>query len=75
MTLNQLQAGDSGHISDLSTLNQCIYRQCLALGLCQGAYVEVLHRSRGNGPMQIKCSGTLYAIRPNEAESIHISRG
>lgn len=73
MRLNQLIEGQSGQISGLDTTNNPLMRQCTTLGLTPGADVEVLRRSRGNGPMQIKCSGTLYAIRADEAAQIRIT--
>ena len=73
MQLNQLVEGQTGHISELNTSNNALARQCATLGLTPGTAVEVLRRSRGNGPMQIKCSGTLFAIRADEAAQISIT--
>lgn len=72
MTLNQLQTGHHATIDHLAENNQALLRQCIALGLKPGEQVKVLHKGRGNSPMQIKCRGTLYAIRPNEAASINV---
>jgi Fe2+ transport system protein FeoA len=72
MTLNQLAEGQSGQIQQLSDLNNALFRQCGILGLLPGATVKVLRRSRGKGPMQVKCDGTLYAIRIEEAAQIHM---
>lgn len=72
MTLNQLPAGSSAIIQALSNDNQALFRQCGTLGLVPGQVVKVLQRSKGKGPMQIKCRGTLFSIRSNEAESIRI---
>ena len=73
MTLNQLFEGQTGTISALETLNNALVRQCGTLGLIPGAVVQVLRRSRGKGPMQIKCDGTLYTIRADEAAQIRIT--
>ena len=73
MQLNQMIEGQIGRISELNGANNALTRQCNTLGLTPGADVEVLRRSRGNGPMQIKCSGTLYAIRADEAAQICIA--
>lgn len=73
MTLNQLSEGQFGTIHALDSVNNALIRQCGTLGLTPGASVQVLRRSRGNGPMQIKCAGTLYAIRADEAAQISIT--
>lgn len=73
MQLNQLVEGQSGQISELDSSNNALMRQCATLGLTPGAAIEVLRRSRGKGPMQIKCGGTLYAIRADEAAHIRIT--
>lgn len=73
MTLNQLNEGQSGQISRLETSNNALLRQCQTLGLVQGALVQVIRPTRGRGPMQVKCSGTLYAVRANEAAFIHVA--
>ena len=73
MTLNQLFEGQSGTIKTLATLNNALVRQCGTLGLIPGAVVQVLRRSRGKGPLQIKCDGTLYAIRADEAAQIQVT--
>ncbi|MDZ7925532.1 MAG: FeoA family protein [Marinagarivorans sp.] len=72
MTLNQLTEGQIGHIQQLSDTNTALLRQCGILGLVPGASVKVLRRARGKGPMQVKCDGTLYAIRAEEAAQIHM---
>lgn len=73
MKLNQLLEGQSGQICELEVSNNALIRQCATLGLTPGADVEVLRRSRGNGPLQIKCAGTLYAIRAADAAQISIT--
>jgi Fe2+ transport system protein FeoA len=73
MTLNQLSEGQIGTIDKLETFNNALVRQCSTLGLIPGAVVEVLRRSHGKGPMQIKCEGTLYAIRSDDAAQICIT--
>jgi Fe2+ transport system protein FeoA len=72
MTLNQLLVGQIGQIEQLLEGNSALTRQCATLGLTPGATVKVLRRARGKGPMQIKCEGTLYAIRAEEAAQITI---
>ncbi|TVZ37516.1 ferrous iron transport protein A [Alteromonadaceae bacterium 2753L.S.0a.02] len=73
MTLNQLTAGKIATINFLHGENHALKRQCGALGLKPGEQVKVLHRSGGTGPMQIKCRGTLFAIRNDEAASIGVT--
>ena len=85
MTLNQLSIGHMATIhvvegantieqgGSSANTNSALFRLCDALGLLPGAPVKVLRRSRGNGPMQIKSMGTLYAIRSDEAEQIHVA--
>lgn len=70
--LNQLPVGDFAIIHSLVGNNQALHRQCGALGLKPGVRVQVLHRS-GKGPMQIKCRGTLFAIRHDEAAHIGVT--
>lgn len=70
MTLNQLLVGQIGQIGQLLDGNSALIRQCATLGLTPGATVKVLRCARGKGPMQVKCEGTLYAIRADEAAQI-----
>lgn len=70
--LNELIAGQQGTVSQLETVNELLVRQCKTLGLIPGAVIEVLRQSRGAGPMQIRCEGTLYAIRSSDAALICI---
>jgi len=70
--LNQLPIGNTAVIHTLLGDNVALHRQCGVLGLKLGERIEVLHRSRGNGPMQVKCRGTLFAIRNDEAASISV---
>ncbi len=73
MTLNQLPVGCFAIINSLVGDNSLLARQCSALGLTPGAKVQVLRRSRGKGPLQVKCLGTLFAIRADEAEQISVA--
>lgn len=77
MTLNQLSVGQMATIefveNSLQEGNKALLRLCDALGLIPGSPVKVLRRSRGQGPMQIKSMGTLYAIRPDEAQHIRVA--
>lgn len=73
MTLNQLAEGQTGLIDQLSDANSILLRQCATLGFAPGASVKMLRRSRGKGPMQVKCEGTLYAIRADDARHIRIA--
>ena len=73
MTLNQLPIGCFAIINSLIGDNAVLARQCGALGLAPGAKVQVLRRSRGKGPMQVKCLGTLFAIRADEAAQIRVA--
>jgi len=73
LTLNQLTKGTIATIHSLLGDNTALHRQCGALGLKPGERVEVLHRNKGEGPMQIKCRGTLFAVRSNEAAQISVT--
>lgn len=73
MTLNQLSTGKIATINFLQGDNQALVRQCGALGLKPGEQIKVLHRSGGKGPMQVKCRGTLFAIRSDEAANIGVT--
>lgn len=73
MTLNQVAVGTQATISQFKQANNALMRQCLALGLKPGVQVQVLQRGRGNSPIQIRCRGTLYAIRPDEAAKILVT--
>ena len=73
MTLNQLAEGQSGRIQQLNGANSALLRQCGILGLVPGTLIKVLRRARGKGPMQVKCDGTLYAIRAEEAAHIQMN--
>ncbi|WP_394202611.1 FeoA family protein [Marinagarivorans algicola] len=70
--LNELLTGEQGTVCQLEAANELLVRQCKTLGLTPGAVIEVLRQSRGTGPMQIKCEGTLYAIRSSDAALICI---
>lgn len=71
-TLNQLAAGTIATIQCLLGDNQALHRQCGALGIKPGERIKVLHKNRGKGPMQVKCRGTLFAIRSDEAAYIGV---
>lgn len=73
MTLNQLPTGCFAIINSLIGDNSVLARQCSTLGLTPGAKIQVLRRSRGKGPMQVKCLGTLFAIRADEAAQIRVA--
>ena len=73
MTLKELPVGLSAIIDRMVGGNQSLTRQCHVLGLKPGAKIQVLRRSRGNGPMQVKCLGTLFAIRADEAAQIRVA--
>ena len=72
MTLKELPVGLSATIDRMHRENPSLSRQCHVLGLRPGATIQVLRRSRGSGPMQIKCLGTLFAIRAEEADHIRV---
>lgn len=72
LTLNQLATGTIATIQSLLGDNQALHRQCGALGIKPGERVQVLRKHRGHGPMQIKCRGTLFAIRSDEAAFIGV---
>ncbi len=73
LTLNQLATGTIATISNLLGDNTALHRQCGALGIKPGERVQVLRRNKGEGPMQIKCRGTLFAIRSSEAAFIGVN--
>jgi len=72
LTLNQLTAGAKATIHSLIGDNKALHRQCGALGIKPGERIKVLHKTRGKGPMQIKCRGTLFAVRSDEAAFIGV---
>ncbi|WP_185233280.1 FeoA family protein [Teredinibacter franksiae] len=72
-TLNDLAVGAFATIHSLLGDNQALHRQCGSLGIKPGENLQVLHKSRGKGPMQIKCRGTLFSIRPYEASLIQVT--
>ncbi|WP_236074740.1 FeoA family protein [Teredinibacter purpureus] len=73
ITLNELAIGTKATIHSLLGHNPSLHRQCGALGLKPGVLVQVLHRHQRTGPMQIKCRGTLFSIRSDEAAFISVS--
>ncbi|WP_075184860.1 FeoA family protein [Teredinibacter haidensis] len=73
MTLNELAIGAIATVHTLLGNNQALHRQCGALGLKPGARIQVLHKNRSKGPMQIKCRGTLFSIRTDEAAYIGVT--
>ncbi|WP_188152292.1 FeoA family protein [Teredinibacter waterburyi] len=72
MKLSDLPTGLSAIINALSANNAALLRQCGALGIKPGERIQVLHRSGSKGPMQIRCRGTLFAIRADEAAEIAV---
>ncbi len=73
MTLNQLKPGQSASIVQLNLTHTHFSQHCNDLGIAIGNEVELMRRAPGRGPLQIKVLGTLYAIRPADAENIQVS--
>ncbi len=73
MTLNQLSAGQCAAIVQLNQAQPHFSQHCADLGIAVGNEVRMMGRAPGKGPLQIKVLGTLYAIRPADAETIQIA--
>lgn len=70
MTLDQLKVGQTAKV--VSVKHDGFSDQCGTLGIDQGASIQVLRRAPVKGPLQVKVVGTLYAIRPTEAQLIEV---
>lgn len=73
MTLNQLNHGQHATIRHFDRAQLEFSQYCSDLGITAGANVQLMRRAPGQGPLQIKVLGTLYAIRPDDAETIEVS--
>lgn len=73
MTLNQLLAGQTAKVVDISLDQQALAFRCQSLGITPGCSVEVLRRAPAKGPLQIKVLNTLYSIRSADAAHIRVS--
>jgi len=73
MTLNQLRHGQHATIRHCDHSLQQFTQYCADLGISAGAKVQLMRRAPGQGPLQIKVLGTLYAIRPDDAKNIKVT--
>ena len=72
MTLEQLSAGQKGHIADVEG-DDALRARLFALGLRQGREVAVIRRARLGGPLQIRIGSTDIVMRRREARLIKLT--
>jgi len=73
MNLNQLHHGQCATIRSFNGGLLSFTQYCADLGISAGAKIQLMRRAPGQGPLQIKVLGTLYAIRPDDAKNIKVT--
>lgn len=73
MTLDQMSHGQQAIIHHLDRAKAQFSQYCAELGITAGATIQLMRRAPGQGPLQIKVLGTLYAIRPADAQCIEVN--
>lgn len=72
MTLNDLNPGQKGLVTEVTSENGAFISRVMALGIVPGEEIELLRRAPLGDPLQIKAGATYISVRKADSKFIGI---